>query len=114
MSETDAEIFPFFVANDMPEMPVGLLLKTAGRPSDSQVEQRGFDEFFDRLTRVYENSNEMAKLAAARFAELRELLRSNLTALCVFKFGSIQLDVLVVGFDPEGNVRGIRTTAVET
>lgn len=114
MSETDAEIHPFFVANELPEMPVSLLLTTVGRPSDSQVDQRGFDEFFDRLTRVYENSNEAAKAAAAGFAELRELLRSNLTGLCVFKFGSIRLDVLIVGFDPEGNVRGIRTTAVET
>jgi hypothetical protein len=114
MSETDAEIVTFFAECTGPENSKETVLAATGKSSDSPVEERDFDEFFARLTRVYEGANDQAKATAERFSRLGTLLGENLEDVKVFKVGSIRLDVFVVGRDRSGNLIGIRTFAVET
>lgn len=113
ISETDAEIAPFVgtkaesVSNDE------LLMQTENK-SDAPVEERSFDEVFQRLTTISDWFGEEEKRKAERFAELRDLLSEKLKDLKVYVVGKIQVDIYFVGLDAEGNLTGIKTKAVET
>jgi hypothetical protein len=113
ISETDAEITPF-EGGPAGEVTAASLLAAAGAASDSPVEERGFEEIFARLTRIYEGAGEEQEATAGRFAALKSLLEASLRDLKVFKVGRIQVDVYMVGLDAEGNLSGVKTKAVET
>lgn len=114
LSETDAEISPFFIPLEGKGLSKEIIVAAIGKPIDSPVEEREFDDYFGRLTRVYDGANDVVRNNAERFTRLRDLLKSNLSGLRVYKIGTIRVDVLVVGIDAAGDVRGIRTFAVET
>ncbi|CAN5192747.1 nuclease A inhibitor family protein [soil metagenome] len=113
MSETDAEILPF-VGNKVETITDEEILKANKSPAETPVEKRDFDGFFDNLTKMQDWFGEKEKATAEKFAELKELLESNLKCLKVYKIGKIQLDIYVVGLDSENNIVGIKTKAVET
>jgi hypothetical protein len=113
ISETDAEITPF-EGGQTGAVTAAELLAQAGHAADAPVEERGFEEIFARLTRVYEGADEAHVATAGRFAALKSVLEQNLRGLKVFKVGKIQLDVYIVGLDAEGNLSGVQTKAVET
>ena len=113
ISETDAEITPFEGGRADGVTAANLLAQT-GSASDSAVEERGFDEIFARLTRVYEGGSEEQAARAARFETLKQTLAGNLTDLKVFKVGKINVDIYIIGLDAEGNLSGVKTKAVET
>lgn len=113
MSETDASIEPF-EGGPAGAVTAQDLLPMTGTPGDAQVEERGFDEIFARLTRVYEGASEEATAKAARFEALKQLMAANLSDPKVFKVGRINVDIYMVGLDGEGNLSGVKTRAVET
>lgn len=113
ISETDAEITPF-EGGPAGEVTAGSLLAQIGAPADSGVEERGFEEIFGRLTRVYEGAGEEQAATAGRFGALKQVMEQNLRDLKVFKVGRIQVDVYMVGIDADGNLSGVKTKAVET
>jgi len=113
ISETDAGITPF-EGGPAGAVTAAELLAQAGHAGDAAVEERGFEEIFARLTRVYEGADEEHIATAARFAALKAAMEQNLRDLKVFKVGKIQLDVYIVGLDAEGNLSGVQTKAVET
>jgi hypothetical protein len=113
ISETDAGITPF-EGGPAGEVTAANLLAQAGAAADSPVEERGFDEIFERLTRVYDGAGEEQAARANRFAALKDLLAQNLRDLKVFKVGRIQVDIYMVGLDADGNLSGVKTQAVET
>jgi hypothetical protein len=113
VSETDAEIFPFFggkVTDGAREM----VLKAAGLKKKEKVEERPFVQFFERLTKVRDWFTEIETENTRRFLNLQNLLEDNLTDLTVLRIGRIQIDIYVVGIDKAGNLVGIRTKAIET
>ncbi len=113
ISETDAEILPFFGKQSQTVTKEEIIRQTE-RAADTPVEERNFGEFFARLTEIQDWFGDEEKATARKFAELKNLLESNLRDLKVFKIGKIQLDVYVVGLDAENNMLGIKTKAVET
>lgn len=113
MSETDAEIFPFFGAQAQSVTKEEILSQIKGSAS-TPVEEKSFAEFFARLTETQDWFGDEEKATAQKFVELKNLLESNLRDLKVFKVGKIQLDVYAVGIDAENNLLGIQTKAVET
>lgn len=113
ISETDAEIFPF-TGSKTDSVTKENLLKQIGKPSDSPVEERGFDEMFRRFVTIQDWFGDEEKETAKKFAALKDLLEKNLTDLKVFKVGRIELDVYFVGLDKDGNLAGFQTKAVET
>ncbi len=113
ISETDAEILPF-VGNKVETITDEEILKENNSPAETRVEERDFTEFFDYLTKMQDWFGEKEKATAEKFAELKELLESNLKCLKVYKVGKIQLDIYIVGLDVESNIVGIKTKAVET
>jgi len=113
ISETDAEIFPF-TGSKADSATKENLLKQIGKPSETPVEERGFDEMFARFIKIEDWFGEEEKATAERFGALKGLLENNLTDLKVFKVGRIELDIYFIGIDAEGNLAGIQTKAVET
>jgi hypothetical protein len=113
ISETDAEISPFAGTRADAVTKENLLSQTANKP-DAPIEERDFEGFFTRLTKIQDWFGDEEKHAAERFARLKELLEKNLKDLKVFKVGRIEIDVYVVGLDSENKLMGIKTKAVET
>ena len=113
ISETDAEIFPF-TGSKSKEVTKETLLAQIGKPSDAPVEERDFEQMFERFVKIQDWFGDEEKETAAKFAALKELLKKNLTDLKVFKVGRIDLDIYFVGLDKDGNLAGIQTKATET
>lgn len=113
ISETDAEILPF-IGTQAETVTKEEILKQTKSAVNPPVEERGFAEFFVRLTEIQDWFGDEEKETAQRFLRLKDLLERNLTSLKVFKIGKIQLDVYIVGLDDESKLIGIKTKAVET
>jgi hypothetical protein len=113
ISETDAEILPF-AGGKAESVTKEEFLKQTQNKSDVPVEERNFDDIFQRLTTISDWFGEEEKRKAEKFAELRDLLVKNLKDLKVFVIGKIQVDIYFVGLDAQGNLTGIQTKAVET
>jgi hypothetical protein len=113
MSETDAPITAFD-GGKATGLNAGALADIVGIDSDVPVEEITLARFFDRLTTIQDWFGEREKENAKKFSELKNLLQEDLRDLKVFRFGSVQIDIIVAGTDQTGNVAGIRTFAVET
>lgn len=113
ISETDAEIFPF-TGSKADAVTKENLLAQIGKPPDTPIEERGFDEMFARLVKVEDWFGDQEKATTEKYAALKSLLEKNLTALKVFKVGQIEVDIYFVGLDAQNNLSGIQTKAVET
>lgn len=113
ISETDAEILPFFGGQAQAVTKEEILSQTKSA-ADAPVEERSLTEFFARLTEIQDWFGDEEKATAQRFARLKDLLEGNFRDLKVFKIGKIQLDIYAVGLDAENNLLGIKTKAVET
>lgn len=113
ISETDAEILPFF-GKQAENVTKEEILSQTESAANTLVEERNFTEFFARLTEIQDWFGDEEKVTAQRFADLEDLLKKNLRDLKVFKVGKVELEVFVVGLDAENNLLGIKTKAVET
>lgn len=113
ISETDAEILPFSGKKAAEVSAEEIMRQTESSP-DSNIEERDFEEFFGRLIKIQDWFGEEETINAGKFAALKDLLERNLRDLKVFKIGSIELNVYVVGLDSENVLKGFKTKAVET
>lgn len=113
ISETDSEISPF-TGGRAASVSKEVLLSQTGNTVNSEIEERNFEEFFTRLTKIQDWFGDEEKETAQKFSDLKELLQKELKDLKVFKVGKIELDVYVVGLDAEGVLTGIKMKAVET
>lgn len=80
----------------------------------SAIEERPFDEFFERLGAAKEWHGEKEKGRAERYRKLGALLGDALEDIRVFRVGKIRIDIYVVGKNKDGNLAGIKTFAIET
>ena len=113
LSETDAEIVPF-IGRPAAAVTKEEVLRQTGEQLDQKIEERDFNQFFDRLTKIQDWYGEEETAVAEKFIALRKLLLDNLKDLKVFKIGQIELDIYFVGLDERGNLTGVKTKAVET
>ena len=113
VSENDAPVVPFF-ADQPGESVRSAVRKAAGDPPEELIEETDAKRFFDRLTCDREWYNASQKKNAAGFKRLQKLLEEELTDLRVFRVGNVKLKIYVVGLDPDGNLAGVLTEAIET
>ena len=113
ISETDAPITPFG-GGPASEITSQIILEQTGRSPNEPVEERDFDEFFERLTVVREWYGEEEKARAKKFLELYTLLKESLQDRKVFRIGRIQLEIFAVGLDRQCRLTGVSTSAVQT
>lgn len=81
---------------------------------EGEVEEVGFTQFFERLTRKGEWFGERETARAKKFLDLQKLIEESLTDLRVLRLGRIKLRILIVGHDPSGRILGLETRAIET
>lgn len=113
LSETDAEILPFFYLAGEDSI-LDALLQEQEITGRSRAEEMAFNDFFARLSKIREWFGTKEMENANRFGKLKKLLENNLSDLKVFRIGKIRIDIYVVGVDKDGNLAGVRTKAVET
>jgi hypothetical protein len=112
MSESDYpfEVFDWGKAEPTPEFLRGL----AGTKADAPVETRSAPEFFRVATSEpdWKGAEELA--TAKRFQALLRLLEGSLSDMKVFRVGTINIPVYVVGRSASGSWLGVSTRVVET
>jgi len=92
----------------------GQIRQYTGHPSDAPVKEVPFDDFFSKLAQVKDWYGEEEKKTAEQYVTLRDKLRELLADLRVFRVGTVEVAIYVVGKSPSGKWVGLRTTSVET
>lgn len=113
MSETDEPVEPFFGGKAC-ALSREEILKATGSDAKARIEETDPNSFFKRLTAIEDWYTPAQKKNARRFASLEKLLRNNLPELRVFRIGRIRIAIYVAGLDKNGNILGVKTSAVET
>ena len=112
MSESDypLEVFDWGQAAPTPEFLRGL----DNSAPDAPIETRTAPEFFRAATSEpdWKGAEELA--VAKKFQTLLRLLEANLSDLKVFRVGTINIPVYVVGRSADGSWLGVSTRVVET
>ncbi|HEY9903425.1 MAG TPA: nuclease A inhibitor family protein [Candidatus Sericytochromatia bacterium] len=113
LSETDA---PFEVISwqTQEQLTPTKLLELTERPPDAPVELRTVDEFFAIATQEEDWHDEEERETVKRFQNLVSVLKQNLSQLQVYRVGSINIDVYIVGLTPGGGWAELSTKLVET
>jgi nuclease A inhibitor-like protein len=98
MSESD---YPFEVIQWEGQISITpeYLRGISGVPADSPIEKTGIDDFFN---------------VSGGFPNLVRLLKDSLADLEVYKVGTINIPVYIVGRSPDGNWLGLSTRLVQT
>ena len=113
MSESD---YPFETVywKELPEMSPEFLLSVAGLSNDVPVETVSVDHFFRIATSEESWRSEESRREAKKYQNLVRILKDNLDELKVYRLGSINIPVYIVGRSKTGNWLGISTRVVET
>ena len=112
MSESDYpfEVFRWEVAEPMPQFLRGL----TGHDPSAPVEERTATDFFRAAASEPAWKGEAQLATARRYQTLLRLLETNLSGLKVFRVGTINMPVYVVGRAASGSWLGVSTRVVET
>ena len=113
LSETDA---PFEVIHwpAQGELTPTKLLQLTEHSPDVPVEIVSVDEFFDTPTAEEDWHDEEERETVKRFQNLVSILKQNLSQLQVYRVGSIEIDVYIMGVTSGGDWAGLSTKLVET
>lgn len=112
VSETDAPIEPISIPKHE-SMKLSEAIRDLLDAKQDLTEEPAA-RFLDGLTTDREWHGQREKAKVKRYSKLRKLLEEHLTDMALFRAGRVRLEIVVAGLDPEGNVAGIRTRAVET
>ena len=113
ISEADAP-FTAFAGECTGKLDPSTAATAAETAKKGPVGEITLEGFFENLTCDRDWYGEKEKKNAKRFAELKIVLEEELRDLRVYRFGQIQIDIVVAGLDRDGCITGIKTTAVET
>jgi hypothetical protein len=113
MSESD---YPFevFQWSETATITPDFLKSLSGLPADTPVETRTVDDLFKAAVKEYEGQSEQGRSTAARFRNLVTLIKDNLTEPVVYRLGTINIAVYIVGKTSSGEWIGLSTRVVET
>lgn len=113
MSESEYPLEAFLWETAAPATPQKVIQQTS-HPQDTSVEVVDIDSFFSAAITPEDWHGEEEKATVKRFQSLVQTLKENLSNLQVYRLGSKEIDVYVVGKTPAGNIAGISTKVVET
>lgn len=113
MSESE---YPFETVywKALPEVGEAFLRNQAGLSVDAPVETISLDDFFQVASADASWRSDESRRAAERYRNLTALLKENLDNVKVYKLGSVNMPVYIVGQSKTGNWLGISTRVVET
>jgi hypothetical protein len=109
-SEYPFEAFRWLGENELTNQK---LLELTSHPADSPVETVALDYLFRNIAYEKEWHDEVQKANVSKFQNLVSTLEKNLTNIKVYRVGTIDIDVYIVGKN-EGELAGLSTKVVET
>lgn len=112
-SETDAPFEPLLWQADIPLTVANLLDKLEFEP-DTPVEIGDAYALLDQLAAERSWFGDEERALARRFAHLRATMNEHLRDLTLYRIGTIQLTLVIVGHAHNGEVLGLCTEVVET
>jgi hypothetical protein len=113
MSESD---YPFEIVQwkESTEPTDEHLRSVSGAESDAELERQRVDQFFRAAVQESDWKSEAELTLAKRFKRLIEVLKDNLHDLRVYRIGSRDIRVLIVGKSSQGTWLGLSTRVIET
>jgi hypothetical protein len=113
MSESD---YPFEIVyrEGQNELSTEYIRELSGQPADSRVEVKSVDDFFRVAVSEPDWKGEAEIAVAGRYQALLRLLKENLDELKVYRVGTINIPVYIIGRSKKGNLLGVSTRVVET
>ncbi len=113
LSESD---YPFdvFLWEGMTSVTSEKVLKQTEHPQDTAVEIVPFDSFFKRVTTVEDWQSPEEQETAKKYQALVLTLKTNLSNLQVYRLGTIEINVYILGQTSTGDSAGLSTLVVET
>ncbi|WP_414756609.1 nuclease A inhibitor family protein [Anabaena sp. CCY 9910] len=115
MSESEYPFEVFFWNNQAQEpLTNQKLLELTGHPPETSVETVDLDYLFRNCAVEKEWHDEVQKQNVQKFQTLVKTLKDNLTDIKVYRLGTIDIDVYIVGKTPSGDLAGISTKVIET
>jgi hypothetical protein len=112
-SETDAP-FRAFAWKGTEPLSARTLRKKSRKSQTTEVRETTLEDFFENLTQDQAWHDDDDRRTVARFRALRKTLEEHLTDPKVFRVGSVNIDVYVVGRAATGDWVGLKTKSVET
>ncbi|MEJ6485530.1 nuclease A inhibitor family protein [Nostoc punctiforme UO1] len=115
MSESEYPFETFLWSNQAQEpITAQKLLQLTGHPQDSPIEEVELEYFFRNCAFEQEWHNELQKSNVKRFQTLVRYLKENLKSIKVYRIGTINIDVYIIGKALDEDLAGISTKVVET
>jgi hypothetical protein len=112
MSESD---YPFEVFHWEAQEPTAeTVIQQTNHTLDTPVEVVQLDDFFQNATQEQDWHNEEERKTVKRYQALVETLKTNLSDIQVYRLGTTEIDVYIVGKTPSGDLAGLSTKLVET
>jgi hypothetical protein len=104
-SETDAPFEPFTWGKAAGELTPQKAAQLAGASVTTPVEEEPLSEFFKYLIEGED---------AEKYGKLQSVIAAQLGGARLFRLGSINIDIYIVGRTRDGEWAGLKTQAVET
>lgn len=113
-SESDYPFTPFVWSGQaaVPLTPIRLLQLT-GNPPDRNVETVELDYFLRNVAQPQEWHDDLQQATVKQFQALATTLKTTLTDLQVYRIGTVQVDVYIVG-KVGADLVGLATKVIET
>jgi Nuclease A inhibitor-like protein len=112
ISESDAlwQVHP--LKTDEPVMEQ--LVTIANQPPSVEVEVRDWQQFLQHATTVQDWMSDDEKATVARYQALKTYVDTTLTDVQVYRLGTVEISVFVVGTTANCDIIALATQAVET
>jgi hypothetical protein len=110
--------YPFeaFLWSNQAQSPITAqkILQLTGHSPEISVEEVELDYIFRNCAQDKEWHDEIQKQNVPKFQSLVKALKDNLTDIKVYRLGTINIDIYIVGKTSSGDLAGISTKTVET
>ncbi|MEH2155649.1 nuclease A inhibitor family protein [Nostoc sp.] len=114
MSESDYPFEVFLWTDQANALTTQKLLQLTDHPQDSSVEEVALDYLFRNCAFEQEWHDEQQKQNVKKFQTFVQTLKDNLNEIKVYRIGTIDIDVYIIGKTPSGDIAGLSTKVVET
>jgi Nuclease A inhibitor-like protein len=111
-SESDEPFEPVSWGSVTGELSPARVRQAVGAGPGKKVEEIALEEFFKSLTQRIEGAPEEED--PGKFKALQAVVNQHLQDTKVFRVGSVNIDVYVVGKSVDGEWVGLKTKAIET
>jgi hypothetical protein len=115
MSETE---YPFEVflweGGEQKDITPEFVIQKIGLPLDTPVGVVAIDSFFEVAIAEQDWHSSEDKMTVRKYQNLVKMLKENLSDIKVMRFGSINIDVYIIGKTSNDHLAGLSTKVVET